>query len=171
MSEDGSNSAIVPLTINIVMAYVTRNTVTPTELPGLISSIHRSLTQLNGPATSEQIPLVPSVPINKSVFEDYIICLEDGKKFKSLKRHLATHFKLTPEEYRAKWNLPPDYPMVAPSYAAARSALAKTTGLGRKRAPAAEPASGPAPAKRGRAKKAAAEPKRRGPRQPAEEAG
>jgi predicted transcriptional regulator len=105
-----------------------------TDLPALIAEVHRALANtqsgLNEPAPE---PLKPAVSPKKSVFPDYIVCLEDGKKFKSLKRHLRTHYDLSPEEYRDKWGLPADYPMVAPNYAAARSALAKKMGLGQQR--------------------------------------
>lgn len=142
------NDEIVSLAADIVSAYVSNNPVPPAELPNLIASVHRSLTGLgNGPAVEQAEQQRPAVPIKKSVQNDHIVCLEDGKKFKSLKRHLGVHFNLTPDEYRAKWNLPADYPMVAPAYAAARSALARTMGLGRKKAEA--PA---APVKRGRRK-------------------
>jgi predicted transcriptional regulator len=106
----------------------------------LIATVHQAIVKLaSGPSEPEPAPLVPAVSVRKSVTPEYIICLEDGKKFKSLKRHLRTHYDMTPEQYRAKWNLPRDYPMVAPSYAEARSALAKSMGLGqqRKRAAAA----------------------------------
>ncbi|RIK85490.1 MAG: MucR family transcriptional regulator [Hyphomicrobiales bacterium] len=147
MTEQKADGAIVELAANIVSAYVTGNSLKPTELPALIADVHRSLTILSNPASIERAePLKPAVPIKKSIHDEYIICLEDGKKFKSLKRHLSTHYNLTPEEYRSKWGLPADYPMVAPSYAAARSELAKSMGLGRKKVEA------PAPAKRSRKK-------------------
>ena len=145
---------LVGLTADVVSAYVSNNPVPADQLPVLIGSIHQSLLQLAAGAQAPAAePQKPAVPIKKSVTPDYIISLEDGKKFKSLKRHLATHYNMTPEEYRAKWNLGPDYPMVAPNYAATRSALAKSLGLGRKKTeapPAAEPA------KRSRRKKPAA---------------
>jgi predicted transcriptional regulator len=102
------------------------------EIETMIVNVRRALTQPITPAEPEPVELTPAVPIRKSVGQDFIICLEDGKRFKSLKRHLRTHYNLTPEEYRQKWGLPADYPMVAPSYAAVRSKLAKDTGLGRK---------------------------------------
>jgi predicted transcriptional regulator len=115
-------------------AYVSNNTVPASDLPALIADVHRALaTTLSGGAEPQQEPLKPAVNPRKSVFPDYIVCLEDGKKFKSLKRHLRTHYDLSPEEYREKWGLPADYPMVAPNYAAARSALAKQMGLGQQR--------------------------------------
>ena len=125
-------------TAYIVAAYVSNNRVSEADLPAVIASVFRSLSGLTAvePKAVEPEPPVPAISVRKSVTDDYIICLEDGKKFKSLKRHLSTHYGMTPEEYRAKWKLPADYPMVAPNYAAARSALAKNMGLGRKRADA-----------------------------------
>jgi predicted transcriptional regulator len=121
---------------DIVAAYVANNTLTCDQIPLLISSVYEALTQAaiygKEPAKEE---LKPAVSIKKSVTDDYIICLEDGKKFKSLKRHIRTHYDMSPEEYRAKWGLSHDYPMVAPAYAAARSQLAKTMGLGQRRQP------------------------------------
>lgn len=131
---DNTNDEIIPLAADIVAAYVSNNTVPPAELPNLIESVQQAL--LKAAASGTEPPkeeLKPAVPIRKSVTPDYIICLEDGKKFKSLKRHLRTHYDLSPQEYREKWGLPADYPMVAPNYAAARSALAKKMGLGQKR--------------------------------------
>jgi predicted transcriptional regulator len=135
MSEIENNSELLELTTSIVSAYVSNNNVQPAELVGLIASTYSALAGL-GPeqAPAPAAALVPAVPIRKSVTPDAIICLEDGKKFKSLKRHLNTAFGLTPEQYRVKWGLPVDYPMVAPAYAEARSALAKSMGLGRKAA-------------------------------------
>jgi len=125
----------IDLTADIVSAYVGNNAVAASELPGLIASVHSALTStVEGHQEPKVEELVPAVPIKKSVTGDYIICLEDGKKFKSLKRHLRSHYDLSPEDYRAKWNLPLDYPMVAPNYAAARSVLAKKMGLGQKNA-------------------------------------
>jgi len=123
----------VQLTAEIVAAFVTNNQITSEQLSGLIADVHKAL--IRAPtlaATPEQKPLVPAVPIKKSMTADYIVCLEDGQKFKSLKRHLGRQYNLTPDEYRKKWGLPRDYPMVAPNYAKARSELAKTMGLGRK---------------------------------------
>ncbi len=129
------NAAFIELTSDIVSSYVSNNRVAAPELAGLIASVHKALASTAQKGQDlEVVELVPAVPVKKSVGNDFIICLEDGKKFKSLKRHLRTHFDLTPEEYRAKWNLPPDYPMVAPNYAAARSELAKKMGLGQQRA-------------------------------------
>ena len=120
------------LAADIVAAYVSNNSVQAAELPALIQSVHASLMEaaaglVEAPADA---PKEPAVPIKKSVTNDHIVCLEDGKKFKSLKRHLSTAFGLTPSAYRTKWGLPNDYPMVAPAYAAQRSALAKQIGLG-----------------------------------------
>ncbi len=122
---------LVDLTADIVSAYVGNNTVAASDLPGIINEVHVALQKTAaGSNEPEPEPLKPAVPIKKSVTPDYIICLDDGKKFKSLKRHLRTHYAMTPEEYREKWGLEADYPMVAPNYAAARSALAKKMGLG-----------------------------------------
>ncbi|MEZ5923889.1 MAG: MucR family transcriptional regulator [Hyphomicrobiaceae bacterium] len=125
---------IVELTADIVSAYVSNNTVVASELPQLISDVHGALTRATGAvAPPVREDLKPAVAIKKSVTPDYIVCLEDGKKFKSLKRHIRTHYNLSPEEYREKWDLPHDYPMVAPNYASARSQLAKKMGLGQRR--------------------------------------
>jgi predicted transcriptional regulator len=122
---------LVALTANIVSAYVSNNTVGREDLPTMIADVHEALSKASQRVvSSEREELKPAVPPKKSVFPVYIICLEDGKKFKSLKRHLRTHYDLSPEEYREKWDLPHDYPMVAPNYAAARSQLAKQMGLG-----------------------------------------
>lgn len=145
---DGSDR-LIELTTDIVAAYVSNNPVPVTELPGLIANVHLALLQQAAtPAQEDSEPKKPAVPIKKSVTPDYIVCLEDGKQFKSLKRHLSTHHGLTPDEYRTKWGLPADYPLVAPNYAAARSALAKSMGLGRKPKPAEEPPAAPARRKR-----------------------
>jgi predicted transcriptional regulator len=126
---------LIELTAEIVAAYVSTNSVASGDLPGLINQVHSALHRTaTGSVEPEQEPLKPAVAAKKSVTPDYIVCLEDGKKFKSLKRHLRTHYDLTPEEYRTKWGLASDYPMVAPNYAKARSALAKEMGLGQKRA-------------------------------------
>lgn len=126
---------MIELSADIVSAYVANNNVTTAELTTLIASVYAALTKLGGePEASPVAPLVPAVSIRKSVTPDAIICLEDGKSFKSLKRHLRTSYDMTPEQYRTKWGLPSDYPMVAPAYAEARSALAKSMGLGRKAA-------------------------------------
>ncbi len=130
------NEELIAVAASIVAAYVTRNNVPATDLPRLIASTHAALAALAGsPAPVVAEPLVPAVPIRRSVTPDAIICLEDGRAFKSLKRHLSASYGLTPDQYRAKWNLPADYPMVAPNYAEARSAMAKSIGLGRKTGP------------------------------------
>lgn len=124
---------LVEYSTEIIAAYVSHNAISPTDLPRLISDVHDALKALGSKeAVAPEEEKKPAVPVRKSVTPDYIICLEDGKKFKSLKRHLRTHYNLTPEEYREKWGLPADYPMVAPSYSATRSRLAKANGLGRK---------------------------------------
>lgn len=134
MSEEAFGANLIDLTADIVSAYVSNNTVSASELPGVISEVYLALQKTNdGLVEPEPEPLRPAVTVKKSVTPDYIICLEDGKKFKSLKRHLRTHYNMTPEEYREKWGLPTDYPMVAPNYAAARSDLAKKMGLGQQR--------------------------------------
>ncbi|WP_196259278.1 MucR family transcriptional regulator [Pelagibacterium limicola] len=123
----------VELSSEIVSAYVSNNPVAPGDLPKLITEVYAALKGLNKQEAGEPAEeKKPAVPVRKSVTSDYIVCLEDGKKFKSLKRHLRTHYNLSPEEYREKWGLPADYPMVAPSYSATRSKLAKDNGLGRK---------------------------------------
>ncbi|MCC6734653.1 MAG: MucR family transcriptional regulator [Bauldia sp.] len=134
MMEESAQSDLIDLTADIVSAYVANHSVPAGDLPGLIAEVHQALMRTHsGTNEPEPEPLKPAVNPKKSVFPDYIICLEDGKKFKSLKRHLRTHYDLSPEEYREKWGLAPDYPMVAPNYAAARSALAKKMGLGQQR--------------------------------------
>jgi len=124
---------LLQMTVDIVSAYVSNNAIASAQIPELISTIFNSLDDLREVETvEEEEPLKPAVPIRKSIGDDYIICLEDGKKLKMLKRHLRTTYNLTPEEYRAKWGLPSDYPMVAPNYAKQRSQFAKKIGLGRK---------------------------------------
>ncbi|WP_406854665.1 MucR family transcriptional regulator [Alsobacter sp. KACC 23698] len=142
------------LVADIVTAYLANNSISANDIPALIASVHGALTSLvSGKVEEPPVAQRPAVSIKKSVTPDAIICLEDGKSFKSLKRHLMTKYGMTPAEYRAKWGLPSDYPMTAPNYAEARSALARSMGLGRK--PAA-PVEVPAPkAKRGRPPKAA----------------
>ena len=125
----------VELVATIVAAYVTKNALQPSDLPALIADVHAALLAVAG-APMEPIAAElpkPAVSVRKSIGEDYIVCLEDGRKFKSLKRHLRAQYDMSPEQYRAKWNLPVDYPMVAPSYARARSTLAKEMGLGQQR--------------------------------------
>ena len=129
---------LVELTADIVAAYVSNHVVPVAELSTLISDVHSALIYTSQPMAAAAVQAVvekpkPPVPIRKSVQNDFIICLEDGQKFKSLKRHLMTHYGMTPEEYREKWDLPADYPMVAPAYAEARSRLAKEMGLGQRR--------------------------------------
>jgi len=146
----------VALTAQIVAAFLSNNAMAIADLPSVIQSVHRALSNVSSPAPAPVAEkLVPAVPVKKSVTPDYIICLEDGKKLKMMKRHLLSSYNLTSDEYRAKWGLPPDYPMTAPNYAAQRSAFAKSAGLGRKAPPA--PVVEAAPAKRpGRPKKSAA---------------
>jgi predicted transcriptional regulator len=134
MAESVNAPNYIELAADIVSAYVSKNSVPAAELPSLLNSVYTALTKVAQGQTAEpQAELVPAVPLKKSVTPDYIVCLEDGKKFKSLKRHLRTSYNMTPEQYRAKWNLPSDYPMVAPNYTKARSELAKTLGLGQQR--------------------------------------
>ena len=124
-------SEIIEMTADIVAAYVGHNSVAAGELPSLIQSVHRALAGVSSGAEAvEAAPKEPAVPIKRSITPDHLVCLEDGRKFKSLKRHLRTKYNMSPEEYRAKWGLPKDYPMVAPNYAKARSELAKQMGLG-----------------------------------------
>ena len=134
VSSSKSNEILIELTADVVAAYVSNNAVAASDLPSLIADVHAALGRVGSapeqPATDKQ---KPAVNPKKSVHDDYIVCLEDGKTFKSLKRHLMTHYGLTPDQYREKWGLDPSYPMVAPNYAQARSQLAKKMGLGRKR--------------------------------------
>ena len=130
-----STEMLIELTADVVAAYVSNNPVPVGELPNLIADVHAALGRVSGPVEQPQ-PVEkqkPAVNPKRSVHDDYIVCLEDGKKFKSLKRHLMTHYGMSPDEYREKWGLDASYPMVAPNYAAARSQLAKKMGLGRKR--------------------------------------
>jgi predicted transcriptional regulator len=127
-----SRGELLALTAEIVSAHVANNSVGQGDVPELIQSIYGKLTELASGEDASSVELTPAVPIKKSVTDDYIICLEDGKKLKMLKRHLMTAYGMTPEEYRAKWGLRPDYPMVAPNYALKRQELAKKIGLGRK---------------------------------------
>jgi predicted transcriptional regulator len=157
MSEDNtiSRSELLALTGEIVSAHLANNSVAQTDVAPLIQSVFEKLNALASDETPALVELTPAVPIKRSVTDDYIICLEDGKKLKMLKRHLMTAYNMTPEEYRAKWGLPYDYPMVAPNYAKKRQELAKKIGLGRKpRVIEPEPASTPKP-RRSRAKAAA----------------
>jgi len=122
---------LIEMTAEIVAAYVENNTISTTDLPGLIQSVHRALGSVSsGGEPAPAAPKEPAVPVRRSITADFIVCLEDGRKFKSLKRHLRTKYDMSPEDYRAKWGLAKDYPMVAPNYAKARSDLAKQMGLG-----------------------------------------
>ena len=153
MSSTASPEEMLLLTGQITAAYLRGNTLPVADIPGLVGTVHASLGQLLEPAPQPQRqeePLRPAVPVRRSVTAEYIVCLEDGRKLKMLKRYLRTTHGLTPEQYRARWNLPADYPMVAPAYAERRSQLALSSGLGRRRAP---PEPQPAPAGRGRRKK------------------
>lgn len=134
MAENSGESIFIELTATIVSAYVGNHSVPSGEISNLIGQVYSALKRVSGGqvvATAE--PLKPAVPIKRSVTPEYIVCLEDGLKFKSLKRHLRTRYNMTPDQYREKWNLPPDYAMVASNYAAARSQLAKQMGLGQQR--------------------------------------
>jgi predicted transcriptional regulator len=134
MADNSGESSFIELTASIVSAYVSNNSVPSADIPNLISQVHSALKRVSsGQATPPAEPLKPAVPVKRSVFPDYVVCLEDGLKFKSLKRHLRTRYNMTPDQYREKWSLPQDYPMVAPNYAAARSQLAKQMGLGQQR--------------------------------------
>ncbi len=134
MSDTTANGNFIELTAEIVSAYVSNNTVPAGEIASLINQVHAALTRVSGkPGNSPAEPLRPAISVKKSITPEYIVCLEDGKKFKSLKRHLRTQYNMTPEQYREKWSLGADYPMVAPNYAAARSQLAKQMGLGQQR--------------------------------------
>ena len=139
-----ASEMLITLTSDIVAAHVSNNSVAVSDLPTLIQNVHSALAGLNSQAPAPEVRQEPAVSVRSSIKPDYIVCLEDGKKLKMLKRHLMTHYQMTPEDYRAKWNLPADYPMVAPNYAEQRRSLAKKIGLGRKPAP-----------KRGRGKSAA----------------
>jgi len=157
MSESNNSPNIFELVADIVSAYVSNNSVPTAELPSLVGTVHQALTKtMVGHVDEPKGELIPAVAVKKSVKPDYIICLEDGKKFKSLKRHLGTTYNMSPEQYREKWGLPADYPMVAPNYAKRRSELAKGMGLGQKRAAgAAAKAAGPAKARRSKEKEVA----------------
>ena len=134
MSDTAANGNYIELTAEIVSAYVSNNSVAAAEIPSLISQIHTALARVSGKSGDAPAePLKPAVSVKKSITPEYVVCLEDGKKFKSLKRHLRTQYNMTPEQYREKWGLGADYPMVAPNYAAARSQLAKQMGLGQQR--------------------------------------
>jgi len=132
-NQNDIQETLVTLTADIVAAHVSNNSVAVSDLPILIQNVHGALSGLGGAAPEPEVKQEPAVSIRASVKPDYIVCLEDGKKLKMLKRHLMTHYNMTPEQYRAKWNLPVDYPMVAPNYAEQRRTLAKKIGLGTKR--------------------------------------
>ena len=127
------DETLITLTADIVAAHVSNNSVAVNDLPQLISNIHGALAALAGSGATPEVKLEPKVPIRSSIKPDYIVCLEDGKRLKMLKRHLMTHYQMTPDQYRTKWGLASDYPMVAPNYAEQRRALAKAIGLGTKR--------------------------------------
>jgi predicted transcriptional regulator len=138
MSEENTKTidqnAVLRMAVDIVSAYVGNNTVAPDQVPNVISSVFTSLSSLDGSEGNRNTePLKPAISIKRSINPDYIVCLEDGKKLKMLKRHLRAAYNMTPDEYRKKWNLPTDYPMVAPNYASQRSEFAKKIGLGRKK--------------------------------------
>lgn len=132
MSQHPSHVELLTLTTEIVSSYVSHNKVEQAEIPAIIDDIYKTLSNVNSVAPHLAERPQPAVPIKRSVTDDYIICLEDGKKLKMLKRHLKSAYNMTPEEYRERWGLPADYPMVAPSYAKRRSSLAKDIGLGKK---------------------------------------
>ena len=154
-----NGSDLLTLTADIVAAHVSNNSVSVGDVPQLIEKVFASLQSLGTTPTEAAVELKPAVPVRSSVKADYIVCLEDGKKLTMLKRYLRTNYGMSPEDYRAKWNLPADYPMVAPNYAAKRRELAHSIGLGRKRATdaaVAEEAAPEAPKRRGRRKAAPA---------------
>jgi predicted transcriptional regulator len=134
MSELSETENYIELAADIVSAYVSNNSVPASDLPALIAEVHTALSRVMGSSAAPTVEaLKPAVPAKKSITSEFIVCLEDGRKFKSLKRHLRTQYNMSPDEYREKWGLPPDYPMVAPNYAKARSNLAKQMGLGQQR--------------------------------------
>ena len=131
---DSAGKNFIDLTAEIVSAYLSHNATPASDIPALISQVHAALQRIStGRSEAPLEPAKPAVSVKKSMTPDYLVCLEDGKRFKSLKRHLRTQYGMTPEQYRDKWSLPADYPMVAPNYAVARSALAKKMGLGQQR--------------------------------------
>jgi predicted transcriptional regulator len=130
---DEDHETLIALTADIVAAHVSNNSVAVNDLPQLIQNVHGALSGLSAKPNAPEAKPEPKVPIRSSIKPDYIVCLEDGKKLKMLKRHLMTHYQMTPDQYRQKWGLSPDYPMVAPNYAEQRRALAKSIGLGTKR--------------------------------------
>lgn len=150
-----ANELLITLTADIVAAHVSNNSVSVGDVSNLIANVHGALAGLSVAAEPTPEPLQPAVSIRSSVKPDYIVCLEDGKKLKMLKRHLMTHYQMTPDDYRAKWGLPADYPMVAPNYAAQRKELAYKIGLGRKPGQGKKAVAPKAVAPKGRVKKAA----------------
>jgi predicted transcriptional regulator len=130
---DNSEDMLLTLTADIVAAHVSNNSVAVNDLPNLIQNVHAALTGISQTSSAPEPKPEPKVPVRSSIKPDYIVCLEDGKRLKMLKRHLMTHYGLTPDQYRQKWGLSPDYPMVAPNYAEQRRTLAKSIGLGTKR--------------------------------------
>lgn len=161
MSDADNTPDLVELTADIAAAYVGANTISPTEVAALISSIHSALAGTTLPAVPDASPQEPAVSIRSSIKHDYLVCLEDGAKLKMLKRYLRTRYDMSPEDYRAKWGLPRDYPMVAPAYAETRRGLAHASGLGRKK-PVEEEVVAPATKKKASPKLATSEAKRRG---------
>ena len=157
MDEETRNE-LLALTADIVAAHVANNRVATAEVSDLIASVHGALSGLAEPKAEPEVAPQPAVPVRSSVKHDYLVCLEDGKKLKMLKRYLRTNYDMTPEQYRSKWGLPRDYPMVAPAYAEQRRGLAQKIGLGRKPAAAADAPIAEEPKRRGRKPKAAAEP-------------
>lgn len=133
MDNNNSSETLINLTADIVAAHLTNNTVAVSDVPALIQNVHQALSGLGSPVEPEPVKAEPKVSIRSSVKPDYIVCLEDGKKLKMLRRHIMTHYNLTPDQYRQKWGLSPDYPMVAPNYAEQRRELAKSIGLGTRR--------------------------------------
>ena len=135
MADHTDGARCIQLTANVVSAYVSNNAVSSAEISALISQVYSALMRVTSgvAVAAPAAPLKPAVPVKRSITPEYLVCLEDGRKFKSLKRHLRTQYRMTPDQYRAKWNLSADYPMVAPNYAAARSQLAKQMGLGQQR--------------------------------------
>jgi len=133
MAEQFTNEDLLAFTTEIVSSHVSNNTLSAEDLPALIKNVYKALASVNAEEQPVEKKLCPAVAIEKSVFPDYIVCLEDGKKLKMLKRHLKTAYNMTPDEYRARWNLPADYPLVAPNYAERRSEWARKIGLGNRR--------------------------------------
>jgi predicted transcriptional regulator len=133
MDNQGNDDTLITLTADIVAAHVSNNSVAVNDLPQLIANVHGALSTLGSTGAAPEVRAEPKVPIRSSIKPDYIVCLEDGKRLKMLKRHLMTHYQMTPDQYRQKWGLNSDYPMVAPNYAEQRRTLAKSIGLGTKR--------------------------------------